>query len=33
MSENTTTSTPLLDALRALLLAHRSAFRHTTHLP
>ena len=27
MSENTTTSTPLLDALRTLLLAHRSAFR------
>jgi hypothetical protein len=25
--ENTTTSTPLLDALRTLLLAHRSAFR------
>jgi hypothetical protein len=25
--ENTTTSTPLLDALRALLLAHRGAFR------
>ncbi len=27
MTENTTTSTPLLDALRALLFAHRSAFR------
>ena len=26
MSENTTSSTPLLDALRTLLLAHRSAF-------
>jgi hypothetical protein len=27
VTENTTTSTPLLDALRALLVSHRSAFR------
>ncbi len=26
MNEDTTSSTPLLDALRTLLLAHRSAF-------